>query len=226
MAPRSFLLTDAQSAYLVDHCADPDDLQRRLIDETQAMGSLGELQIAPEQGAFLTLLARMVGASVALELGTFTGYSALCIARGLPPTGRLVCCDLSEEWTATARRYWRAAGVADRIDLRLGPAADTLRALPATAGFDLVFIDADKPAYPEYWELVVPHVRSGGVIVADNVLRRGEVLDETVTEEGTVAIRRFNDLVSADARVDSMILPVGDGMTLARRNDIDAGGRQ
>ena len=218
MAPRSFLLTDAQSAYLVDHCADPDELQRRLIDETQAMGALGGLQIAPEQGAFLTLLARIIGASSALELGTFTGYSALCIARGLGPSGRLMCCDVSEEWTSIAKRFWAADGLAERIDLRIGAAADTLRALPAETMFDLVFIDADKPAYPQYWELVVPHVRPGGVIVADNVLRKGEVLDDSVDEEGTVAIRTFNDTVAADGRVQSMILPLGDGMTLARRN--------
>lgn len=217
MAPRSFLLTDAQAAYLIEHCVGPDEIQSRLIAETQALGGPARMQIAPEQGAFLTLLARIAGAVTALELGTFTGYSAICIARGLRPGGRMVCCDVSEEWTSIAQRYWKEAGVADTIDLRLGPAADTLRTMPDAPLFDLVFMDADKPSYPEYWALVVPRVRPGGIVLIDNSLRYGQVVEPTGGDETVEGTRRFNDLVSADARVESMILPIADGLTLARR---------
>jgi len=168
------------------------------------------------------LLTRWVGVSSALELGTFTGYSSICIARGLAPGGRLLCCDVSPEWTAVARRYWAEAGVAERIDLRLAPATETLRNLAPGTQFDMVFIDADKPAYPEYWELVVPLVRPGGAIVVDNVLRHGEVWDPSVTEEGTVAIRRFNDIVAADPRVEVVLATIGDGLILARRRGGEA----
>ncbi len=217
MAPRSFLLTEDQASYLVAHSGDPDELQQRLIDETRALGSPSGMQIAPDQGALLTLLARSVGATSALEIGTFTGYSALSIARGLAPGGRLLCCDVSEEWTAIARRYWSEAGVADRIELRIGPGLDTLRALPADATFDYVFLDADKPAYPDYWEAVAPRLRPGALFLADNVLRHGAVWDPEATDEGTAIIRRFNDTITADPRVESLIVPIGDGLTLARR---------
>jgi caffeoyl-CoA O-methyltransferase len=217
VAPRSFLLTESQAEYVVEHSTGPDALLRRLIDETQALGSPSGMQLAPEQGTLLTLLAQWVGTTSALELGTFTGYSSICIARGLAPGGRLLCCDVSEEWTSVARRYWAEAGVADRIDLKLGPAAETLRNLAPGTTFDLVFIDADKPGYPEYWELVVPLVRPGGAIVVDNVLRHGEVWDPSVTEEGTVAVRRFNDIVAADPRVEVVLATIGDGLALARR---------
>jgi caffeoyl-CoA O-methyltransferase len=180
------------------------------------------MQVAPEQGTLLLLLTRWVGVTAALELGTFTGYSSICIARGLAPGGRLVCCDVSDEWTSVARRYWAEAGVAERIELRLGPAVDTLRNLDPGTQFDLVFIDADKPGYPEYWELVVPLVRPGGAIVVDNVLRHGEVWDPSVTEEGTVAIRRFNDIVAADPRVEVVLATIGDGLVLARRRGGEA----
>jgi caffeoyl-CoA O-methyltransferase len=215
VAPRSFLLDDALAAYLVDHCGEPDQVSAALIQETQGMGEVGGLQISPEEGALLKLLTRLVGARRALELGTFTGYSALCIARGLAPGGQLVCCDLSEEWTAVGRRYWRRAGVEDRIDVRLGPAADTLRAMPEEPAFDLVFIDADKPSYPEYWELVVPLVRPGGVILADNTLRRGRVADPAYEDEAVIATRQFNDLVAVDGRTESVITAVADGLTIA-----------
>jgi caffeoyl-CoA O-methyltransferase len=177
------------------------------------------MQIAPDQGALLTLLARTIGASSALELGTFTGYSALCIARGLAPGGRLLCCDVSEEWTAIARRYWAEAGVEGRIELRLGPALATLRALPPTRSFDYVFLDADKPTYPDYWEEIVPRVQPGGLILVDNVLRYGTVWDPSDSDEGTELIRAFNDKVAADRRVESVILPVADGLTVARRRE-------
>lgn len=226
MAPRSFLLTEQQAGYLVDHCGDPDELQRRLIAETQALGSVAGMQIAPDQGALLTLLARSVGAVAALEIGTFTGYSALSIVRGLAPGGRLLCCDVSEEWTAIARRYWAEAGVADRIDLRIGPALETLRALPPEATFDFVFLDADKPAYPDYWEAVAPRLRPGALFLADNVLRGGAVWDPAVTDDGTATVRRFNDTITADRRVESLIVPIGDGVTLARRLGDDDGEEQ
>jgi len=222
VAPRSFLLTESQAHYIVEHSTGPDEVLRRLIDETQAMGPPSGMQVAPEQGTLLLLLTRWVGVTSALELGTFTGYSSICIARGLAPGGRLLCCDVSEEWTSVARRYWAEAGVADRIELRLAPATETLRNLEPGTLFDLVFIDADKPGYPEYWELVVPLVRPGGAIVVDNVLRRGEVWDPSVTEEGTVAIRRFNDIVAADPRVEVVLATIGDGLVLARRRGGEA----
>ena len=222
MAPRSFLLTQRQAEYVVEHSTGPDELLRRLIDETRALGPSAGMQIAPEQGTLLSLITRWVGTRSALELGTFTGYSSICIARALAPGGRLLCCDISEEWTAVARRYWAEAGVADRIDLRLAPAAETLRGLAPGTAFDMVFIDADKPPYPEYWELVVPLVRPGGAIVVDNVLRHGEVWDPSVTEEGTVAIRRFNDIVAVDPRVEVVLATIGDGLILARRRGGEA----
>ena len=135
------------------------------------------MQVAPEQGAFLTLLTRLVGARRAIEVGTFTGYSSLCIARGLPAGGELLCCDVSEEWTAVARRFWEKAGVADKIELRIAPAAETLRALPAREDWDLAFIDADKPGYPVYYEEILRRLRPGGLILADNVLWMGRVAD-------------------------------------------------
>ena len=145
--PKSFLLSSELADYLVAHGTPPDAAQEALIEETAALGAIAGMQIAPEQGAFLTVLTRLTGVRRAIEIGTFTGYSALCIARGLPADGRLVCCDVSEEWTAIGRRAWAAAGVADRIDLRIAPALETLAALPADTSFDLAFSDADKPNY-------------------------------------------------------------------------------
>jgi len=144
-------------------------------------------------------------------------YSAICVARGLADGGKLICCDVSEEWTSVARRYWQRAGLADRIELRLGPAAQTLRALPAGASFDLAFIDADKTGYVEYWELIVPLVVPGGVILVDNTLSHGRVVDPTEQDDDVQGIRAFNDHARADARVELVLLPVSDGLTLARR---------
>lgn len=175
------------------------------------------MQIAPEQGTFLTLLTAAIGAQRAIEVGTFTGYSAICIARGLPESGRLLCLDVNAEWTAVARRYWQAAGVADRIELHLAPAAETLSALPAEPDFDLAFVDADKEGYTTYYEELVPRLRPGGVILVDNVLWSGEVVDESVGDQTTKLIRAFNDLVAADDRVESTILPIADGLTFARK---------
>src|ERR1700720_1066259 len=166
--PKSFLLSPELADYLVAHGSPPDAVQLGLIEETAALGAVAGMQIAPEQGAFLTLLTGLIGARSAIEVGTFTGYSALCIARGLGDDGRLVCCDVSEEWTAIARRAWKAAGVAARIDLRLAPALDTLAAFPADTVFDLAFIDADKPNYANYYDLLLPMLRANGAILVDN----------------------------------------------------------
>jgi caffeoyl-CoA O-methyltransferase len=203
--------------YLVDHGTPPDALQRELIDETQRLGGVSIMQVAPEQGAFLTLFARVIGARKAIEVGTFTGYSSLCIARGLAPGGKLITCDTSEEWTAVARRYWEKACIADKIDLRIGPGADTLRALPADPSFDLGFIDADKGGYPVYYEEILKRLRPNGVILVDNVLWTGRVVDASVQDDMTKAIRAFNDKVAADPRVECVMVPISDGLTLLRK---------
>jgi caffeoyl-CoA O-methyltransferase len=215
--PKTLHLSPALHAYLVEHGTPPDAVQEELIRETRALGGISVMQIAPEQGAFMTLLARLIGARRAVEVGTFTGYSALCIARGLAPGGRLLACDVSEEWTAIARRAWEKAGVAERIELRLGPALDTLRGLPDEETFDLGFIDADKPAYPDYYEEILRRLRPGGVILADNVLWSGRVADPAAGDPHTEAIRAFNRKVAADPRVDKVILPIADGLTLVRK---------
>lgn len=204
-------------AYLVEHGTPPDSVQRELIEETRKLGGISIMQVAPEQGAFLTVFARAIGARRAIEVGTFTGYSSLCLARGLAPGGKLVTCDTSAEWTAVARRYWEKAGVAEQIELRLGPGADTLRALPADPVFDLGFIDADKPGYPVYYEEILKRLRPGGVILVDNVLWTGRVADPSAQDEMTAAIRAFNDKVAADPRVDCVMLPISDGLTLLRK---------
>ena len=216
-APKSFFLSPAIHDYLVAHGAPPDAPQRALIEETAALGGISMMQIAPEQGAFMTLLTQIVGARRVVEVGTFTGYSALCIARGLPPDGRLLCCDVSEEWTSVGRRFWEEAGVADRIELRIAPAVETLRSLPRDESIDLAFIDADKPSYAAYYEELLPRVRRNGVILVDNVLWGGNVVEEDPEDENRVAIRAFNDLVANDDRVDAAMIPLGDGLTLLRK---------
>ncbi len=215
--PKSFHLSPEVHSYLVQHGTPPDEIQRALIEETQKLGGISMMQIAPEQGAFMTLLARAIGTRRAVEVGTFTGYSALCIARALPDDGRLLCCDVSKEWTAIGQRYWEKAGLADRIDLRIAPALDTLRALPDTPELDFAFIDADKPAYIAYYEELVKRLRPGGLILADNVLWMGRVVDSQAEDEQTLAIRSFNNHVAGDARVDCVMLPVSDGLTLLRK---------
>jgi caffeoyl-CoA O-methyltransferase len=217
IAPKSFLLTSELASYLVGHGTPPDAVQLALIEETRALGAVAGMQIAPEQGAFLTLLTRVIGARSAVEVGTFTGYSSLCIARGLPADGRLLCCDVSEEWTAMARRAWESAGVADRIDLRIAPGAETLRSLPLEATIDLAFIDADKPGYPVYYEEILARLRPNGVLLVDNVLWDGRVVQPDATDGNTVAIKAFNDMVAADDRVEAVMLPIADGLTLCRK---------
>jgi caffeoyl-CoA O-methyltransferase len=216
-APKAFHLSPEVHAYLVEHGAPPDPVLRELIEETRELGGISLMQVAPEQGAFMTLLARAVGARRAVEVGTFTGYSAICLARGLPDDGRLLCCDVSEEWAAIARRFFEKAGVDHRIELRIAPALETLRALPEDESLDLGFIDADKPSYPDYYEEILRRLRPGGLILVDNVLWFGRVADPAVDDEQTRAIRAFNDLVAADERVDRVMLPVSDGLTLVRK---------
>jgi caffeoyl-CoA O-methyltransferase len=195
----------------------PDDVIRQLHKETEDLGSVAGMQIGDDQGQFLTMMARLVQARRSVEVGTFTGYSSLCIARGLVDGGSLLCCDVSEEWTAIAKRAWERAGLSDRIQLRLDPAIKTLRSLPTDADIDLVFIDADKPGYISYWDELVPRVRQGGVLLADNVLWSGDIVDDSVDDPNAVALRAFNDRVAADDRVEVVVLPAFDGLTIARK---------
>jgi caffeoyl-CoA O-methyltransferase len=215
---RSFLVTDEVRSYAVAHGSwRPDTVVRELQAETATLGDAAGMQIGDDQGQLLTMLARLTGARRAVEVGTFTGYSSLCIARGLAEGGSLLCCDVSEEWTEIGRRAWASAGLADRIELRIGPALDTLRALPSAADIDLVFIDADKPGYASYWAELVPRVRPGGLLLVDNVLWSGQITDPEVSDANTTALRAFNDLVAADDRVDTVVLTAFDGLTIARR---------
>jgi caffeoyl-CoA O-methyltransferase len=215
--PKSFFLTKPVHGYLVAHAPPLDDVQKDLIAETEALGGISMMQIAPEQGAFMSLLTRLIGARHAIEVGTFTGYSSLSIARGLPDDGTLLCCDVNEEWTAIARKYWERAAVDDKVELRIAPATETLRSLPAGERFDLAFIDADKPNYPTYYEEVLARLRHNGVILVDNTLWGGAVTDTNATDDNTKAIRAFNDAIAADDRVESTILTLGDGLTVIRK---------
>jgi caffeoyl-CoA O-methyltransferase len=219
MTLRSMPLTPELYDYLVAHSTERDPILGQLAAETASRfpASAG-MQIGPEQGTFMTLLTRFAGASRALEIGTFTGYSAICIARGLAESGKLTCCDVSEEWTSVARKYWQLAGVADRIDLELRPALETLRAMPVAETFDLAFIDADKAGYVSYWDEVVPRIRPGGAILVDNTLSHGRVIDPAPDDPNVQGIRDFNDHAAADDRVTLVLLPVGDGLTLARKH--------
>ncbi len=216
MTNKSIAMIDELHAYLVAHSSAPDPLVADLIAETRrVLPKRAGLQVAPEQAGFLELFTRIVGARYAVEVGTFTGLSSIAIARGMATAGRLPCCDVSEEFTAIARRYWERAGLADRIELRLAPALDTLRAMPAEPHVDLAFIDADKAEYSAYWAELVPRMRPGGVLLVDNVLWSGRVVDPVESVEKTIA--QFNDEVLADDRVESVIIPLADGLTIARR---------
>jgi caffeoyl-CoA O-methyltransferase len=218
MTRRSEQISLHLNAYLTAHSSPPDAVLRELANETaELFPNESGLQIAPEQGTLMTLLTQWSGARSAIEIGTFTGYSSICIARGLRPGGRLLCCDISEEWTAVARKYWEKAGLQDRIELRLGLAMDTLGGLPDTERFDLAFIDADKKGYLGYWRQVVPRVRPGGLIMVDNTFSHGRVIDAGNDNPTVIAIRDFNDHAAADDRVDLVIIPIGDGLTLARK---------
>ncbi|MBV9095223.1 MAG: O-methyltransferase [Streptosporangiaceae bacterium] len=220
MSRRSEQISLHLNAYLTAHTTPPDAVLRDLANETaELFGSEAELQIAPEQGTLMTLLTQLARAASAIEIGTFTGYSSICIARGLRPGGKLICCDISDEWTSVARKYWEKAGLADRIELRLAPAMDTLRALPDQEMFDVAFIDADKGGYLGYWRQVVPRMRPGGLVMVDNTFSHGRVIDAGNDNPAVIAIRDFNDHAAADDRVDLVMVPIGDGLTLARKKD-------
>lgn len=195
------------------------DVARRLREKTATMPD-AEMQISPDEASFLSFLVTSIGAKRAIEVGTFTGYSALAIASALPPDGRLVCCDVSAEWTNIGKPFWREAGVAERIDLRLAPATETLRSLVenrASGTFDFAFIDAEKHEYDAYYELVLQLIRPGGIIALDNMLRDGRVADPSITERGTAAIRALNQKIFGDRRVDSSLLTIRDGVMLVRK---------
>lgn len=197
-----------------------DSVVRRLREETARLPD-ARMQIGVDQAAFMSMLVRVTGTKRALEIGTFTGYSALAVARALPPEGKLTCCDVSEEWTNIGRKYWREAGVEQKIDLRLGTAAGTLNSLlkaGSAEAFDFAFIDADKPQYDAYYELCLKLVRPGGVILLDNMLWQGKVADASVTDETTMAIRALNAKILADARVGACLLTIGDGVMMARKS--------
>ncbi|MEH0823415.1 MULTISPECIES: O-methyltransferase [Micromonospora] len=215
MTTKPLPLTPELHAYLVAHGSAPDEIVRELAEETlAALPAEAVMQVAPEQAAFLTFLTRLLGVRQAVEVGTFTGLSSLAIARGLAEGGRLTCFDISEEYTGVARRYWERAGVQDRIELRIGPAAQTLRELPRERHLDFAFIDADKVGYPIYWDELVPRMRPGAVIAVDNTLRDGRVLAPRNADDRAIAA--FNDAVIADVRVEAVMLPIADGVTLAR----------
>jgi caffeoyl-CoA O-methyltransferase len=219
MTPRSFLLTPQLAEYVRAGSETPDDVAADLLAETAAMADRGEapatFQIAPEQGVFMQLLTRAIRARRAIEIGTFTGFSALCIARGLPDDGSLLCLDRSEEWTAVARRYWARAGLAGRIELRLGEALTELQAMPDVETFDLAFVDADKTGYPAYVEELYDRMTPNGVVLLDNTLRSGRVLDPQ--SEDDHALVALNAALAADPRWETVLLPLADGLTILRK---------
>ena len=212
------LVTDDVYRYLLEHSMPADEVVTALVDETrEALPDRAGMQVGGEQGRLLHLLVKLTGARDVLEIGTFTGMSALWMARALPEDGRLVCLDISEEWTAIARKYWKRAGVDHLIELDIAPALDTLRAMPVEPAFDMAFIDADKGNYPTYLDEVVPRLRPGGLLVADNVLWSGRVVERGDETDDTEAIRRFNRVVVDHPELEAVVLPISDGMTLARR---------
>ncbi len=219
MANASLGLPPELQDYLVRIGVREPEVLRRLREETAVLPERG-MQIAPEEGMLLALLVDLIGARRCLEIGTFTGYSSTVVALALPPEGRLVCLDVSDEWTSVARRTWERAGVADRIELRLGPAVASLDALladGAAATFDFAFIDADKESYPDYYERALTLLRPGGLIAIDNVFRGGRVVDAADTSPGVVAVRELNDRIRDDERVSIAVVPIADGLTLARK---------
>jgi caffeoyl-CoA O-methyltransferase len=201
--------------YMQDHTGGRDDVLRRVEAETAAMGELAQMQTAPEQAAFLEMLVRLVGATFAVEVGTFTGYAAIRIARGLADGGSLVCCELDPERAVLARANLGAAGIGDRVEIKVGPAIETLRAMPDEQTIDFAYLDADKTGYPDYYEELVARLSPGGLLAIDNVFMGGEVLKPE--REGTIAMAGLNDLILKDERVDSVMLGMADGLTLVRR---------
>jgi caffeoyl-CoA O-methyltransferase len=210
-------MSDELHRYVVEHSSARDEALIEVERETEALGGIAVMQMAPEQGALFTVLVAAMGARLAVEVGTFTGYGAVCIARGLASGGRLVCCELDPERAAMARRSLERAGVADRAEVRVGPALETLETLPIDAGIDFAFIDADKPAYSDYFEALLPRMRVNGLIALDNVLLGGRVLDPEADDEGTVAMRELNDRLARDPRVQVAMVAISDGITFARK---------
>ncbi len=219
MAGRTLSITEDIHRYLIAHSVREPEVLARLREATATMPH-SQMQIGPEQGQFMALLAKLVGARRCIEVGVYTGYSSLAVALALPDDGHILACDVSEEWTLVARRFWREAGVEHKIELKLQPAADTLDALIATGEtgrYDFAFIDADKPSYELYYERLLELLRPGGLIVVDNTLWSGRVADASALDSDTVALRAFNDKLHGDERIDLSLLPVGDGLTLARK---------
>ena len=219
MSPRTMDMSDTLYDYMLQVSLREDDVMRRLREETQQRED-ANMQIAPEQGQFLALLAELIGARRCIEVGTFTGYSALAVARILPEDGQLICCDIDEDYTAIARRYWQEAGVADKIDLRIAPAEESLDQLIATGhtgAFDFMFIDADKEGYDGYFEQGLKLLRTGGLFAFDNVFWRGAVADPAKKNDNTRALRALNEKLGKDERISMAMVPIGDGVTLARK---------
>ncbi|HSW94027.1 MAG TPA: class I SAM-dependent methyltransferase [Gammaproteobacteria bacterium] len=219
MSANTLNLTPDLYAYYQKMSIRDSDLLRQLRDQTKKM-SMGHMQISPEQGQFMGFLVELMNARKTLDIGVFTGYSALSVALALPPDGKVIACDVNEEWTKVARRFWEMAGVSSKIDLRLAPAGDTLQALidhHEAGTFDFAFIDADKTNYLDYYEKSLVLLRTGGVIAIDNVLWSGDVADPDIQDENTRMIRKVNETLLNDLRVTISMLPIGDGLTLARK---------
>ncbi len=218
MAGEKFIaLSRELYGYLAAHGHNDDPILAELAAETARLGRPSAMQITPEEGTLIGLMARAIGAREALEVGTFTGYSALCVARALPENGRLLCCEINPSWAEIARRFWDKAGVAHKIEMVVRPALETLRTLPVERRFDFAFIDADKPNYHAYYEEALERVRPNGLIVIDNVLWGGNVINESDQSDDTRAIRQLNDFIAGDRRVEAVMLAVADGITIARK---------
>jgi caffeoyl-CoA O-methyltransferase len=208
------VIDDYSSAHSTPPEADQLELQRITQEKT---GRAAGMQIGDDQAVLMEMLVRAMGATRAVEIGTFTGYSALAVARGLGPGGRLLCCDVSVEWTSIARAAWERAGVADRIELRIGPGLETLRSLPPGEQFDFAFIDADKPGYALYYEQVLTRLRPGGLMLLDNMLQGGDVVGDLADDEDVAAIRSLNEVIAADPRVKVVLIPIGDGVSFVQK---------
>ena len=219
MSNKTIGLSDELHAYVVAVGVREADVLRRLREETAATPE-HNMQIAPEQGAFMAMLVELAGARRCIELGTFTGYSSTAVALALPDDGEIVCCDVSSEWTDVARRYWAEAGVEHKVDLRIAPALETLDALLASGRqgtFDFAFVDADKAQYPTYYERLLELLRPGGLIAFDNVLWGGQVIDPEDNDKDTVAVRELNEQLATDERISVSMVPIADGLTLVRK---------
>ena len=208
------VIDDYSAAHSTPPGADQLELQRITQEKT---GSAAEMQIGDDQAVLMEMLVRAMGATRAVEIGTFTGYSALAVARGLGPGGHLLCCDVSVEWTSIARAAWERAGVADRIELRVGPGLETLRSLPPGEQFDFAFIDADKTGYAQYYEQVLARLRPGGLMLLDNMLQGGHVVGDLADDEDVSAIRSLNEAIAADPRVEVVLVPIGDGVSFVQK---------